>query len=50
MASAQLGQTREARDALDQLQKLVQTARYVNDQESLGFLREAERIVEAPPK
>ena len=42
MASAQLGHTREARDALDQLQKLVQTARYVNDQESLGFLREAD--------
>ena len=45
MASAQLGQTREARDALDQLQKLVQTARYVNDQEALSFLHEAEAVV-----
>ena len=46
MASAQLGQTRQARDALDQLRKLVQTDRFVNDQEALGFLHEAEAVVD----
>jgi eukaryotic-like serine/threonine-protein kinase len=50
IASARVGQKSQARDALDQLRRLVQTDRFANDQEALGFLHEAESVVEAPPK
>jgi eukaryotic-like serine/threonine-protein kinase len=41
MANARLGRAREAHVALDQLLRVVQTPPFVNDQEALGFMREA---------
>jgi hypothetical protein len=48
MARRRLGQTHEAQAALDRLRSLVQTDRWANNQDALGFLREAEGIVESP--
>ena len=49
MASHRLGHTRDALAALDQLRSLAKADRWANDQEALGFLREAEGVLESPP-
>jgi len=46
MASARVGQKNAARNALDQLRRLVQSDRFANDQEALGFWHEAQHLVE----
>ena len=50
MASQKLGRRGEAQNALDQLRTLVKSPRWANDQEAIGFLREAERVVEEKPE
>ena len=48
MASQKLGRTQDGRVALDQLRILSRTERWSNDQEVIGFLQEAESVMEAP--
>jgi len=50
MARYQLHQTAEAHAALAGLRKLLQNDRWTNDREALGFLKEAEELVESQPK
>jgi WD40 repeat protein/serine/threonine protein kinase len=45
MARSQLRQSAEAQTALERLRKLLQNDRWANDREALGFLKEAEEIV-----
>ncbi|HZW29083.1 MAG TPA: protein kinase, partial [Isosphaeraceae bacterium] len=47
MASHRLGHSPDARAALDQLRTLVKADRWANNQEALGFLREAEGVLES---
>jgi hypothetical protein len=48
MAHYQLGRTVESRAGLDRLRSLVKTDRFAHNQEVLGFLHEAEGVVEFP--
>jgi WD40 repeat protein len=48
MASRKLGRAGDARAALDQLRRLVQTDRWALDAEAQALLREVEGIVDAP--
>ena len=50
MASQRLGRISDARAALDGLRLLLKSDRWANNQEALGFLREAEGVVETPAK
>jgi WD40 repeat protein/serine/threonine protein kinase len=44
MARHQLGQPADARAALEQLRKLLETDQWANDREARGFLKEAEEV------
>jgi hypothetical protein len=48
MASHQLGRSLEANTALEQLRALLKSDRWANDQEAIGFLREAEKVQGSP--
>ena len=50
MASQRLGKIPEARAALEGLRALLKGDRWANNQEALGFLQEAEGVVESPAK
>jgi hypothetical protein len=49
MASQRLGRTHDAHAALHQLRSLLQTDRWANDPKAIGFLHEAEGVIESPP-
>ena len=50
MASHRLGRTHDAHHALDQLRILLKNGRWADDQEAIGFLQEAKRVVGAAPE
>jgi WD40 repeat protein/serine/threonine protein kinase len=46
MVQHQLGKTKEAEATLDRFRKVMRQARWAEDAESVGFLREAEELIE----
>jgi WD40 repeat protein/serine/threonine protein kinase len=50
MASQRLGRTRDALRALDQLRALLKSSHWADNQEAIGLLHEAERVVGTQPK
>jgi hypothetical protein len=49
MAQQRLGQAENARATLSRLRVAMNKSRWANDQESQGFLREAEAVVRFDP-
>jgi WD40 repeat protein/serine/threonine protein kinase len=47
MANQKLGHKEEARARCERLRSLLKADRFANDQEAIGFLREAERVVDS---